>query len=161
MTAPQPLHLSRRHGSYTYHRDSQEAADALADRLHEAIAGALGRTVQEPTKAPGRPASDPARTATPVRARRSDSCSVSFASMTASARASVQLVPLAQLRPAQWNPRSITEERFKNLCRAIEADPEFLWSRPILARADGEIYAGNHRYRAAESSAYGYNLRSR
>ena len=57
--------------------------------------------------------------------------------------------PLARLHPAPWNPRTIREERFKNLCRSIEADPEFLWRRPVLATADGTIYAGNMRYRAA------------
>lgn len=58
-------------------------------------------------------------------------------------------VPLAKLTPAPWNPRTIRDERFKNLCESIQADPEFLWRRPILAMADGTIYAGNMRYRAA------------
>jgi ParB-like chromosome segregation protein Spo0J len=60
------------------------------------------------------------------------------------------LVPLVALTPAPWNPRSIKDERFQNLCHSIEADPEFLWRRPILAQADGTIYAGNMRYRAAQ-----------
>jgi ParB-like chromosome segregation protein Spo0J len=42
---------------------------------------------------------------------------------------SAQLVPLAQLRPAPWNPRTLKGERFKN-------------------RMNGEIYAGNQRYLA-------------
>ena len=58
-------------------------------------------------------------------------------------------VPLAKLTPAPWNPRTIRDERFKNLCESVQADPEFLWRRPILAMADGTIYAGNMRYRAA------------
>lgn len=57
--------------------------------------------------------------------------------------------PLEMLKPAPWNPRTIKDERFQNLVRSIEADPEFLWRRPILAAADGTIYAGNMRYRAA------------
>ncbi len=61
----------------------------------------------------------------------------------------VAATPLAKLMPAPWNPRTIRDERFKNLCASIEADPEFLWRRPILAMADGTIYAGNMRYRAA------------
>ncbi len=65
----------------------------------------------------------------------------------------VQSVPLSDLRPAAWNPRSISDERFDNLCRSISADPDFLWRRPILAQADGTIYAGNMRYRAAEHLA--------
>ena len=61
----------------------------------------------------------------------------------------VESVPLAKFTPAPWNPRMIREERFKNLCDSIEADPEFLWRRPVLAMLDGTIYAGNMRYRAA------------
>jgi DNA modification methylase len=57
--------------------------------------------------------------------------------------------PLADLKPAAWNPRTIRDERFRNLCKSIEADREFLYRRPILAMADGTIYAGNMRYRAA------------
>jgi hypothetical protein len=45
------------------------------------------------------------------------------------------------LKPAPWNPR-------------YAEDPEFLWRRPLLARPDGEIYAGNQRYRAAEHLGY-------
>ena len=60
------------------------------------------------------------------------------------------LVPLVSLRPAAWNPRTIRDERFQNLCRSIQADPDFLRLRPILAQSDGTIYAGNMRWRAAE-----------
>jgi DNA modification methylase len=60
------------------------------------------------------------------------------------------LVPLVALTPAPWNPRSIKDERFQNLCASIQADPDFLWRRPILAQADSTIYAGNMRYRAAQ-----------
>lgn len=58
--------------------------------------------------------------------------------------------PLAKLKPAEWNPRTIRDERFKNLCESIQADPEFIWRRPILATADGTIFAGNMRYRAVQ-----------
>lgn len=51
----------------------------------------------------------------------------------------VEAIPLARLHPAPWN-----------LVRSIQADPDFLWRRPILATADGTIYAGNMRYRAAQ-----------
>ncbi len=57
--------------------------------------------------------------------------------------------PLTALRPSPWNPRTISDDRFQNLCHSIQADPDFLWRRPILAQADGTIYAGNMRYRAA------------
>jgi len=62
----------------------------------------------------------------------------------------VEPVPPDRLHPAPWNPRTIKDERFQNLVRSIQADPGFLWRRPILATADGTIYAGNMRYRAAQ-----------
>ena len=62
----------------------------------------------------------------------------------------VEAVPLDRLYPAPWNPRTIKDERFQNLVRSIRADLDFLWRRPILATADGTIYAGNMRYRAAQ-----------
>jgi DNA modification methylase len=71
-------------------------------------------------------------------------------SMTTESRRAVQQVPIDRLRPAEWNPRTISDERFENLCRSIEADREFLWRRPVLAQADGTIYAGNMRFRAAQ-----------
>src|SRR6185295_6722596 len=63
---------------------------------------------------------------------------------------SVTAVPLTALHPAEWNPRLIKDERFQNLCASIQTDPEFLWRRPVLAQADGSIYAGNMRFRAAQ-----------
>ena len=62
----------------------------------------------------------------------------------------VSLVSLLALTPAPWNPRTIKDERFQNLCRSLEADPDFLQLRPILATADGTIFAGNMRFRAAQ-----------
>ena len=67
----------------------------------------------------------------------------------------VEAVLLDRLRPAPWNPRTIKDERFQNLVRSIQADPDFLWRRPILATADGTIYAGNMRYRAAQHLGMG------
>ncbi len=64
--------------------------------------------------------------------------------------AKVEAVALTGLRAAEWNPRTISDERFQNLCASIQADPDFLRHRPVLALADGTIYAGNMRYRAAE-----------
>jgi DNA modification methylase len=61
----------------------------------------------------------------------------------------VTRVLLKKLQPAPWNPRTIKDERFQNLCRSLEADPEFMVLRPVLATKDGTIYAGNMRYRAA------------
>ena len=59
-------------------------------------------------------------------------------------------VPLDRLHPADWNPRLIKDTRFKQLCKSLRADPDFLEERPILATTDGTIYAGNMRYRAAQ-----------
>jgi hypothetical protein len=67
----------------------------------------------------------------------------------------VEAVPLDRLKPAPWNPRSIKDERLQNLMTSIQADPDFLWRRPILATADGTIYAGNMRYRAAQHLGMG------
>ena len=61
-----------------------------------------------------------------------------------------RMVPLVSLTPAPWNPRSIKDPRFENLCLSLIADEEFLWQRPILALADGTVYAGNIRLRAAQ-----------
>ncbi len=61
-----------------------------------------------------------------------------------------RMVPVASLTPAPWNPRSIKDPRFQNLCRSLEADREFLWLRPILATADGTVFAGNMRLRSAQ-----------
>ncbi len=59
-------------------------------------------------------------------------------------------VPLDLLKSAPWNPRTITDKRFKILCDNIKNRPRFFEDRPILATKDGTIYAGNMRYRAAQ-----------
>jgi hypothetical protein len=59
----------------------------------------------------------------------------------------VKAIPLARLHPAEWNPRTIKDKRFQNLCASIQADPDFVWRRPVLAQLDGTIYAGNVRFR--------------
>jgi DNA modification methylase len=66
----------------------------------------------------------------------------------------VESVPLARLKPAPWNPRLIRDERFRSLVRSLEADPDFMQLRPILATKDGTIYAGNMRYRAAAKAGW-------
>jgi len=63
--------------------------------------------------------------------------------------ATVESVPLSQLKPAPWNPRILKDARFQQLCRSLEADPDFLEQRPVLAQADGTVYGGNMRLRAA------------
>lgn len=56
---------------------------------------------------------------------------------------------MAALRVAEDNPRSITKKQFERLMKSMGEDPNFLWHRPILANADGVIYAGAMRYQAA------------
>src|SRR5687767_8098627 len=60
------------------------------------------------------------------------------------------MVSVVSLNPAPWNPRSIKDPRFKNLCESLHADPDFLQLRPILATTDGTVFAGNMRLRAAQ-----------
>jgi DNA modification methylase len=62
----------------------------------------------------------------------------------------IGIVPFAQLRPAPWNPRTISDPRFRALVKSLKADPALLRVRPILADDTGEVYAGNMRLRAAE-----------
>jgi hypothetical protein len=54
--------------------------------------------------------------------------------------------PLARLRPASGNPRVHPPEQLARIGRSIEA---FGWVNPILAGPDGEILAGEARWRAA------------
>jgi hypothetical protein len=68
--------------------------------------------------------------------------------MAAERETAMQLVEARRLKPAEWNPRIVYEEQFKQLMRGIRDDPDFLHERPILATTDGTIYAGNMRYHA-------------
>ncbi|MEO8539164.1 MAG: DNA modification methylase [bacterium] len=61
-----------------------------------------------------------------------------------------KMVPVVGLSAAPWNPRSIKNPRFENLCNSLKADPDFLWLRPVLATTDGTVFAGNMRLRAAQ-----------
>lgn len=67
----------------------------------------------------------------------------------AAAQLTARLVTLAELYPAPWNPREITEERLLDLRRSMDADPTHLWARPLMRREDGMVIAGNHRLLAA------------
>ncbi len=53
------------------------------------------------------------------------------------------------LVPYDDNPRNISHERLAALKRSLEADPEMLQARPLLALPDGRVIAGNQRLRAA------------
>ena len=54
-----------------------------------------------------------------------------------------------KLRPWEQNPRRISERRLEELGRALEADREMLWVRPLIANADRVVFCGNQRLRAA------------
>jgi hypothetical protein len=63
-------------------------------------------------------------------------------------------VPIGQLHQADWNPREISEARMESLKTSILDDPELMWQRPILAMADGTVYAGNQRLQACIELAW-------
>lgn len=59
--------------------------------------------------------------------------------------------PVADLRPAPHNPRTITTAQFDALKRSLQADPDMLRARPVIALPSGEIVAGAMRCRAAQA----------
>lgn len=62
---------------------------------------------------------------------------------------------VVELRPIDWleinadNPRNISEQRLKQLSESLAKNPQLLWTRPIIARQDGTVLAGNMRVAAA------------
>src|SRR3954469_14031858 len=60
----------------------------------------------------------------------------------------VREVAVSSLRLWPGNPRTIRDDRFEDLVRAIETDPEMLWARPLLHLPDGRVFSGNMRLRA-------------
>lgn len=69
--------------------------------------------------------------------------------MSLTPKPTIQLVDVTKLRPWDRNPRTITEERFNALKRHLEAEPEMLRARPLIALPNGRCVAGNMRQRAA------------
>lgn len=61
----------------------------------------------------------------------------------------VRQTRLDKLHINKANPRRISDERLASLKRALEADPEMLQARPLIALPDGRVIAGNMRLRAA------------
>ena len=61
----------------------------------------------------------------------------------------IRPTPLAVLRPAEFNPRSITDARLEALKESLAADPRMLEARPIVALPDGTVVCGNQRLHAA------------
>ena len=66
-------------------------------------------------------------------------------------RGRVAEVPLERLRCWPGNPRRISPGRLEDLQRALEADREMLWGRPLIALADGTVFCGNQRLCAAQT----------
>ncbi len=65
----------------------------------------------------------------------------------------IQKVSISKLKLLENNPRKITKEKFEELCKSIDDDPDFLWKRPCLVnqrKNEMIVYAGNQRVRAAE-----------
>ena len=57
--------------------------------------------------------------------------------------------PVGSLRAWGRNPRRITPARLLSLQKALEAAPEMLRARPLIALPDGTVIAGNQRLAAA------------
>src|SRR5579859_3288693 len=57
--------------------------------------------------------------------------------------------PVARLHVWEGLPRWAADDRIVDLARSIEADPEMLWARPLLALPDGTVCCGAQRLRAA------------
>jgi hypothetical protein len=60
----------------------------------------------------------------------------------------IKAIPTEHLKQADWNPKTIRRDRLESLKASIRDDPSFMWRRPILAMADGTVYAGNMRLQA-------------
>jgi ParB-like chromosome segregation protein Spo0J len=56
---------------------------------------------------------------------------------------------IGDLHEWERNPRTISKDALDRLMRSIEQVPEMLRARPIIARSDGTVIAGNMRLRAA------------
>jgi hypothetical protein len=59
-------------------------------------------------------------------------------------------LPLTELRPWPENPRSIRPDRLADLKKALEADPDMLKARPLIALPTGTVICGNKRLLAAQ-----------
>jgi len=56
---------------------------------------------------------------------------------------------VSDLHPSPRNPRTITKERFADLCASLREAPDHLIARPLIALPTGEVLAGNMRLMAA------------
>jgi DNA modification methylase len=65
--------------------------------------------------------------------------------------ASVQLWPLAQLKPRARNPRTHSEQQIEQIAASMR---EWGWTNPILVEPDGTIIAGHGRYLGAKKCGF-------
>ncbi len=68
--------------------------------------------------------------------------------MRAKPKLRVEQVALAEMRPAPWNPRTITDFQLEALQHSLE---EFGAVEPVVLNADGLILGGHQRYAAARA----------
>jgi hypothetical protein len=66
----------------------------------------------------------------------------------------VVLAKVDDLRQSPDNPRRINDRDFDRLRRSVRDDPDFMRLRPVLARPDGSVYAGNMRLEAARAEGW-------
>lgn len=63
----------------------------------------------------------------------------------------IELMDPSALTEADDNPRSISDDRFADLKRGMQHEPEMLLARPIIIDAEkGDVVCGNMRLRAAK-----------
>ena len=64
------------------------------------------------------------------------------------------MLPVSALTPADYNPRTISDENYQALKTSLEKDPDFMKARPIIVNTEGGrlgvVIAGNQRLRAAK-----------
>jgi len=59
--------------------------------------------------------------------------------------------PIGLFKPNPDNPRAITDEKFEALVESLRTMPWLMRARPLIARPDGKVIAGNMRLRAARA----------
>jgi ParB-like chromosome segregation protein Spo0J len=64
------------------------------------------------------------------------------------------MIKLTALKPNPVNPRILKEDAFKKLVNSIEAFPKMMALRPIITDAEGNILAGNMRFKALKFLKY-------
>jgi ParB-like chromosome segregation protein Spo0J len=55
---------------------------------------------------------------------------------------------ITQIKPNPNNPRIIKDNKFKQLVKSIEQDPDLLQAKPIILDENNVILGGHQRYRA-------------